>query len=446
MSEAPPAPPAAGGAGAAPDERRAEPQVRHVVAIALIAILFTALYMSVYGALNAALWENHWAFVLGHRWTIPVGVLTFSLLVGLLQQYLQAPTALSGGFTETLKGEGPQDNYRTFPGALLTALCSLLSGASVGPEGTIAVLVQDLAAWTRARLRISARTAQGFDVAALASAFNGVVGNPLFTGVLATEFRVGGAAGLRLLVWNLLAGSIGFSVYALLGLQAFAQAIAFEPIEALQPVYLLYAVLLGLLGAALALVAGGLMRVLGGLIPRLVGERVVVRALAAGAVVSAVGVALPELLFSGEQSIHQIIAEPDRYGVGLLLLMAGLKLVLLALSLKSGYLGGPVFPVLFACTMVGLALHLLFPAVPLSLLVLCIEGPALALALGAPLTAILLVAVVGTADANELAVLVLATVVGLLVGTALKDALARRAAPAARVPPAGAPAPKPAAA
>ena len=446
MSAAPPVsgpPEIAPAAGDAPGGRDTTPRVPHIVAIALLAIAFTAVYMGVYGALFATIWESNRDFVLSHRWTIPVGVLAFSLLVGLLQKYLRAPNALSGGFTETLKGEGPQDNYRTFPGALLTALCSLLSGASVGPEGTIAVLVQDLAAWTRARLRIPARMAQGFDVAALASAFNGVVGNPLFTGVLATEFRVGGAEGLRHLIWNLLAGSIGFSVYALLGLQSFAQTVAFPPIESLEPVYLVYAVLLGLLGAAVALVAGLLMRAFGALIPRLFGDRVVVRVLAAGAVISVVGVALPELLFSGEESIHRIIAAPERYGVGLLLLMALLKLALLGLSLKSGYLGGPMFPVLFACTMLGLALHLLFPAVPLSLLVLCIEGPAIALALRAPLTAILLVALVGTANANELALLVLATAVGLLVGTALTDALARRAA--ARGPQAEAPAPPPAA-
>jgi H+/Cl- antiporter ClcA len=436
MSEAPRAesvPAAAAAAGAAPGVGDTEPRARHVLAIALLAIGFTAVYMGAYGALNAAIWARNWDYVLGHRWLIPVGVLGFSLLVGLAQRYLRAPTALHGGFTETLKGEGgegPQGDYRTFPGALVTALGSLLSGASVGPEGTIAVLVQDLAAWTRARLRIPARAALGFDVAALASAFNGVIGNPLFTGVLATEFRVGGAEGLRHLTWNLLAGAVGFSVYALLGLQSFAQAVAFAPIEALEPVYLLYAVLLGLLGAVVALVAGALLRALGALVPRLVGERPVARALAAGAVISAVGVALPELLFSGEESIHGIIAAPERYGVGLLLLMALLKLVLLALSLKSGYLGGPIFPVLFACTMVGLALHLLLPAVPLSLLVLCVEGPAVALALGAPLTAILLVALVGTANANELALLVLATAIGLLVGTGLKEALARRAGPA----------------
>ena len=196
--------------------------------------------------------------------------------------------------------------------------------------------------------------------------------------------------------------------------------------------YLLYAVLLGLVGAAVALVAGALLRALGALVPRLVGDRVVARALGAGAVISLAGVAFPELLFSGERSIHAVIAAPERYGVGRLLLLALLKLVLLALSLKSGYLGGPVFPVLFACTMVGLALHLLLPAVPLSLLVLCVEGPAVALLLGAPLSAILLVAVVGAASADELVLLVLATAVGLQAGTAVQDALARRKAPARR--------------
>jgi hypothetical protein len=38
----------------------------------------------------------------------------------------------------------------------------------------------------------SANEALGFDIAALASAFNGIVGSVLFTGIMATEFQVGG--------------------------------------------------------------------------------------------------------------------------------------------------------------------------------------------------------------------------------------------------------------
>ena len=117
----------------------------HIIFIALIAIAFTAAFMSLYGVLNNAIWfENE--FVQAHRWTIPVGVMAFSLLVGLCRKYLHAPTVINGSFVESLKGEGKKTDYRTFPGAFLSSLFSLLSGASIGPEGTIAVLVGDIAA------------------------------------------------------------------------------------------------------------------------------------------------------------------------------------------------------------------------------------------------------------------------------------------------------------
>jgi H+/Cl- antiporter ClcA len=403
------------------------PKLWQVIAIALIAIAFTAAFMGVYKVLNDTIWQNNWDWVTAHRWVIPLGVMFFSLLVGLAQKYLDAPNVIEGGFAETMKSGVAKSEYRTFPGALLSSLFSLLSGACVGPEGTIATLVQDIASWSRERLKVAEQSAFGFDVAALASAFNGIFGNPLFTAVFATEYQVGGRSGLTFLVWNLLAGAIGFSFYVLLGLTSFAKFVAFTPISSLRPEYFLYAVLLGVVGAVVAILAGVAAQVFGRLMPRLFQERVVERALAAGVVISIAGVLIPDLLFSGEDSIHAIVADPAKYGAALLLLMAVLKILLLGLSFKSGYIGGPTFPILFACTMIGLALQILFPSVPQSLLVLCIEGPAVALALSAPLTAILLVVVVGTADANEVALIVVSTVVGLLVGAAVKEAQARRA-------------------
>jgi H+/Cl- antiporter ClcA len=127
------------------------------------------------------------------------------------------------------------------------------------------------------------------------------------------------------------------------------------------------------------------------------------------------------LLFSGEGQIRGILADPARFGVGMLLFMAILKILLLALSFKSGYLGGPIFPVIFSSTLVGLALNLLFPGIPVSIFVLCIEVAAIALALGAPLTAILLVVVVGTADQNMIVLLVISAVTAMLLGAAAKE-------------------------
>jgi H+/Cl- antiporter ClcA len=402
------------------------PKVWQIVLVAVIAVAFTAAFMAFSSALHAAVWTN--TLLSANPWGVPLISVVLSLIVGLAQRYAHAPTVIDGSFTESLKGKGTHTDYRTFPGALLSSVCSLLSGASVGPEGPVAVLVQDIAAYMRDKLHISNRTALGFDVAALAAAFNGIVGNPLFTGVFATEYEVGSPSGTTYLIWNLLAGVIGFAFYELLGLTAFAGAVAFTPVTHLELAYFGWAVGLGILGALMALYTAFGMQLFGQLVPRLFGQHVVWRSLAAGAVIGLVGVPLPELMFSGEQQVHTILADPAQYGVGFLLLLALLKPLLLALSFKSGYLGGPIFPVMFACTMLGMALHLIFPDVPLSILVLCIEGPAVALALSAPLTAIVLVVIVGSSSPDTMALIVLSTAVGVLVGGALQRLRARNLA------------------
>ena len=141
-------------------------------------------------------------------------------------------------------------------------------------------------------------------------------------------------------------------------------------------------------------------------------------------------------MFAGETQIFPIIKNPAQFGVLLLLLFALLKILLLALSFKSGFLGGPTFPTLFAATMVAMALSLLFPTIPVSILVLCIESAAVALLLNAPLTAILLVAVVGTADPFMIALMCLSTTTAMFLGLGVKRLMARRAASSALAAPA----------
>ena len=141
-------------------------------------------------------------------------------------------------------------------------------------------------------------------------------------------------------------------------------------------------------------------------------------------------------MFDGYQQLPKIIQNPAQFGVALLLLFALLKILLLGLSFKSGYLGGPTFPTLFSCTMVAMALSLLFPAIPVSILVLCIEAAAVSLLLNAPLAAILLVAVVGTADPFLIALMCLSTVTAMFVGFEVKRLMARRAAGKETAPPA----------
>lgn len=395
----------------------------HIILIALIAIAFATIFLIVYSLLNNVIWFDN-DFIATNRWMIPVLVLAFSLAVGLCQKYLNAPTAIEGSMVDTLKGSGEKADYRTFPGALLSSLLSLLSGASIGPEGTIVLLVGDISSFVRDKLKIAGESADeclGFDIAALASAFNGIIGNALFTGIFATEFQVGGKANaFRFLIWNLLAGAIGFIFYTSLGIPSFAQMIPFPSITELRFIYVIYAIILGVLGALLAVFTGLSMQKIGMIMEKSFHDKPVQRILAAGIVIAAIGYFFPNLLFSGEKQIHTIIQNPPEIGIAMLLLMAVLKILLLALSLKSGYLGGPIFPILFSATMVGLALNLAFPGVPPSILVMCTETATMTLALGAPLTAILLVAVVGTANPNMLSLLVLSAVTAMILSLVFK--------------------------
>jgi H+/Cl- antiporter ClcA len=401
----------------------ADPKLWHIVFVALVAIAFTAGYIVLYAALIRIVWFDN-DFMGANRWMIPVGVMAFSLLVGLTRKYLHAPTVMEGGFVESMKGGGQKVDYRTFPGALASSLFSLLSGVSVGPEGGIVILVGDITAYLQEKLKIARESAEasiGVNVAALSSAFNGIVGNPLFTGVFATEFQVGGQRNaFRFLTWNLLAGSIGFLFYLLLGLPSFARSIAFDPVGDLHAGYVLYAIIFGVVGSLLAVFVGLSMKGIARVMERVFGDRIILPVLFAGAVTSVVGYFVPNLLFSGESQIHIIIDDPAAIGAGMLVAMAVAKILLLALAFRSGFIGGPLFPVLFSATMLGLAANLLFPSVPVAICVLCIEAAAFALALGAPLTAILLVAVVGTADTPMLLLLTISAVTAMILAEALK--------------------------
>jgi H+/Cl- antiporter ClcA len=401
------------------------PKIWQIVLIAFIAIAFTAIWLLTYESLNALIWMND--FVTANRWTIPAGAVFFSLLVGLCLKYLHAPDVIHGGMTDSMKGEGAHSDYKTFPGTLLSSFLSLFSGASVGPEGPLAFLVMEISAWTRVKLNILNEVSLGFDVAALASAYNGIVGSPIFTAVFATEFNVGNKDALKFLAWNLLAGIIGYLFYYLLGLQSFYSLMEFPAVEQVTFRYVMYAIILGILGAIIAILIGLVMKGMGNAIERAFKDRIMTRILFAGVVIGAVCYVIPELMFSGEASIHSIISNPAQFGIALLLVMALLKVFLLALSFKSGYLGGPIFPTIFTCTMIGLALSLMFPGIPVGIFVCCLEVAVITLALGVPLTAILLIAVLSSVSQNLLALLVVSAVVAMVLGFAIRELREKRA-------------------
>lgn len=401
------------------NEQKDHTKIWQIILIGIIAIFFTAVWLSIYEYGNELIWMND--IVKTNRWIILVLPIFFAFFVGICSRFLKAPNAIEGGIAESMRGDESHADYKKFPGTLLSSFFSLWSGASIGPEGPLAFLIIEISTFFREKLHIDKKHSIGVDVAALASSYNAIIGNPLFTAILATEFNIGKKDAFTFLAWNLLAGVIGYLIYTLLGFHSFATLLTIPTIDEINCLYFSIAIVLGIFGAFIAITIGLIMKIIGSIMDKVFKNNIMARLLFAGLITGIVCFLIPNLLFSGEPEIQSIIDNPAEFGILMLCIMAVLKVILLGISLKGGFLGGPVFPILFTCTLIGLILSLLFPSVPVGIFIMCLEAAVITLALGAPLTAILLIAVLGTGNQYSMGLLVLSSVVAMIMGMILKE-------------------------
>lgn len=418
------------GGGPAPDESPVTPgqpvhPYVHVVIVAIIGGVSVLAWLVLYEVLNRLLWEN--AVVTANPWLFPAICLPFSLLVGLLVKYRHAPTTLDESMLESLSGDVSKIDWRSLPINVVMALASLLSGAVLGPEGGIGGIASKIAALYNDKVGVPAEHRSRLVFSTLASAYNGLIANPLFTGVLGSELIKDPEAKARNLPATLMGGAIGYLIFFGAGLSGLDDYLHLSPDQPITAIDGIAIVACGLLGLVLAIIAGGLFRVASAVFGRFEG-REVERALAAGVIFSVVGVVAPILLFSGETQIGTIVNDQASYAPLTLLAMALVKLALLAVAFKSGFLGGPTFPAIFAATCVALAIGQVFPGLRLDVLIGGIMAGFLMVLFKAPFMVILLTAVMLAATPELTALIVLAVAAVMIVQPYLLAAIAARQA------------------
>ena len=408
----------------------------HVVVVAVIGAVAVLAWLWFFETVNRLLWENE--FVTANPWMFPVICLPFSLAVGLLVKYRKAPTTLDESLLDSMSGDTSRIDWRTLPIAIVMPLVSLFSGAVLGPEGGIGGIGARLAVLYADKVGIPAEQRSRLVFSTLASAYNGLVANPLFTGVLGSELVKDAETRSRTLPANLIGGSIGYLIFFAAGASGLENYLHLSPSQPFEPIDVGLVVFFGLLGLVLAIISGGLFRASAGFFGRFK-DREVERALIAGVVFSVVGVVAPILLFSGETQIQTVAADPAKYGAPLLMAMALVKLALLAVAFKSGFLGGPTFPAIFASVCVALALSLLLPGIRDDVIIGGVMAGFLVVLFKAPFMVILLTIVMLQASAELSALIVLAVAAVLIVQpyvlAAISSRQAARAATRAVVPP-----------
>jgi H+/Cl- antiporter ClcA len=404
----------------------------HVIVVSFLGGFAVLGWFLLYEALNKLIWDG--GYVTEHAWMFPVICLPFSLLVGLLVKYAHAPSNLDGSMLDSLTGDVMHLRWKDLPATVATSLASLFSGAVLGPEGAIGNIASKIAALYCDLLRIPADRRPKLVFASVASGYNGLLENPVFAAVLGTEVAETRKQGLSTLPASLIGGGVGYAVFLLLQGTGLVDFLHLPPVQDYSVWDAFLMVPLALIGLVLAILTGAFMKVSAGAFDRLK-DRVVLRALAAGVIFSVVGVFAPVVMFSGETQVQTVIDGAAGYGVALLLVMAVGKLALLSVGFKSGFLGGPTFPLIFASVSVALALNLVFPGVPLAILVAGIMTGAVYVLFRTPLMVVLLTGFMLDAGTTMIALIVLAIATVMIVTPPLQQLIAARQA--ARTPQSG---------
>jgi chloride channel protein, CIC family len=394
----------------------------HVIAVALVGGFLVLGWLGLYTLYFDNVWYSDW--VTSHRWIFPAICLPFSLLVGLLVKYFDAPSNLKGSALDSLTGDTSTVDWRRLPVTVAQAYASLFSGAALGPEGGIGHIASQIAAFYNDKLRIPLADRSKITFGAVSSAYNGLLQDAVFTGVLATELQERRANQMTLPA-NLLGGAVGYCVFLILNGTGLSDFLELTPVSKFELWDVLWVVLLALVGMALALCAAIMLKVSAAVFGRLDG-RPVTRALTAGAIFSVVGALAPIVMFSGEEQIKTVVGDPSHYGIALLLVMALGKLALLSVGFKSGFLGGPTFPSIFACVCLAEAIEIAIPGLALPIVMGAVIAGFLMVLFKTPFMVVLLTSFMLGASANLTALIVFAVATALIVSPLLARAMAAR--------------------
>lgn len=245
---------------------------------------------------------------------------------------------------------------RAGPGVALAAIGTLCFGPVLGPEAPLIALGSVVGMTVTLFVKLDERAQGVLGTAGSFSAISALFGGPLVAGMLMVEAGVGmGTALIPALLPGLVAAAIGYVIFVGFGnwggLHETALTVPGLPPyhHGLHPGDLLIGIGVGI---AAALVIRGV-RLVGGAVDGLTHGRgrMILLLVAGGLAVGllallarALGANSQDVLFSGQSSVPSLV-EQGSLKIVLVLLVA--KALGYAISLGSGFRGGPVFPAIF---------------------------------------------------------------------------------------------------
>jgi H+/Cl- antiporter ClcA len=301
-------------------------------------------------------------------WRVAIIMTTAGLLVGLLHRFTKA----KGVGVGVIIVDGRVDN-RFVPGALLISLVSLIGGFSLGPVLPTGMLAGGLATWISDKRKLSEEIRRSNVVSSITAAYGGLFTAPLGAFLIPLEMphRQTIESYGALIIAGVTA-LLGFLVFYITGGYQFDGVLRLLdlPQYTLEAWHLVAALMIGLLGAAVALILGLSIGILKKLVIPL-NRWPILRSTLAGFILGLLGMALPLTLFQGSEGLVYVTENAVQIGAALLVVVIFAKILATAGALSTGFIGGSIFPMFFVGGTLGTVVTLLFPDIPIALTVGC---------------------------------------------------------------------------
>jgi H+/Cl- antiporter ClcA len=299
------------------------------------------------------------------------------------------------------------------PASLLTSFVSLLGGFSLGPEVPTGMLAAGLGTWLSERRKLDTETTRTNVIGAVSSAYAGLFSSPFAMLMMILEStHVQTVIYYGTLLISGLAAAVGFSLFFWLGGDMFSNLLGLvqPPTYSLRVWDIGLGIVFGILSVPVAIIFLLLTKLLNRLVAPL-NSRPVIRSTVGGLLLGLLGMALPITLFLGTTGLSITTSEAAEIGAGLLIVFVFAKMLALGGALSFGFIGGPIFPLLFVGATLGSAVNLLIPEIPLALAVGCFMVAVPAAIVPIPLAlAVIGILIIGMSPTNSLPVFMAALV------------------------------------
>ena len=307
------------------------------------------------------------SFLGGELWWIALTVAA-GVLVGLLRRWLRVPAEPKGALESIATAHVDQ---RSAVPMIVVSFVSIVGGASMGPFDAGIRSGGGIGEWFSDRVGADDEIRQVNTLVGINGGLGGLLTSPFLATLLVTELNPpqGGDRYHRVVAPSLVGSVFGFFV-----VWSFVGATFVEvfkvPSYDVEIWHFGVAVVLGVVGAFLSRLLGATVYVIRGWVTRI--PNTVVRAGLCGLALGLIAVCFPLTLGSGKAQLPEIIAEADVLGTWLLVGVVLAKIVAMATSLATGFIGGPVMPTLFIGGAAGVATHTIFPELPIALTLSCL--------------------------------------------------------------------------